>query len=240
MVDGVDVCHAGGQPSSCTIECALVFTQFFTDCSTMIERILDDEFAGFEALNTQCNAFDNRELLDAIGDAECTFPAATCAEFNSLSPLEASASVGLRTADGISFETHCMLAEDFGTTGHPFTRFWHWNGGQGVAWPADSSDVLQDEYGGCGSAEYCFGRLPTFLEEAGTEMIIDNGETSFLFNFDRACDTAHAAWQALHDHARSTIVDGCNSQRPILPSGCTAPSPLVRCFDRKGERASTD
>ena len=135
---------------------------------------MDDEFAAFEALNEQCNAFDNKDLLDAIGEAKCTFPAATCAEFDALAPIEASGIYGLRTAEGISFETQCMLAEDFGSTGHPFTRFWHYSGGQGGTWP-ESRDVLQDEYGGCDSSHYCFGRLPLWLSEVGTELIIDGG-----------------------------------------------------------------
>jgi hypothetical protein len=219
MEKGVDVCPPGGVPQKCTIECGLVFRPFFKDCSTMVQSILDDEYEAFEQLDTQCNSFDDRDLLTAMSTASCAFPAASCAEYHALEPMDTSGIYGLRTGMGsgaISFETHCSLAEDFGTTGHPFTRFWHYDGGEGAAWPEGSDDVLGDEYGSCQSEDFCFGRLPEWLSEKGAQLVVFDGSTTVSFDFNPDCDTAHAAWQAFHDHATGRVSNGCNWTPTLL------------------------
>ena len=80
MQNGVDTCSENEVPSICGIECGIIYRSFFTECATWLQRILDDEFPAFEALNEQCEAHDTHELLEAMNTATCTVPAMSCAE----------------------------------------------------------------------------------------------------------------------------------------------------------------
>eukprot|EP01046_Picozoa_sp_COSAG06_P006713 COSAG06_NODE_319_length_17585_cov_7.462466_4_plen_1588_part_00 len=217
MEDGVDVCPPGGVPSDCTIECGIIYRAFFTECNVLLHSIMDDEYAAFDALNNACNAHDSHELIYAMDHAICTVPAASCAEYDALAPMGESGVIGLRSEDGILFETHCMQATDFGTTGHPYTRFWHYEGGEGAVFPP-VNDVLGDLYGMCTDPLACFGRLPEWLEEDGTELVVTDGSTTVQFTFDSSIDTAHAAWQAFHDHTE-TRCNACTNWTPTLLEG---------------------
>ena len=217
MQNGVDFCPPGGVPTACTIECGIIYRSFFTDCNLLIHSIMDDEYAAFEALNNACNAHDSHELIYAMDHAVCTVPAASCAEYDALAAMGPSGVVGLRSQDGILFETHCMAAADFGTTGHPYTRFWHYEGGDGAVFPP-VNDVLGDLYGMCTDEAACFGRLPEWLSEDGTELVVTDGITTVQFTFDSNIDTAHAAWQAFHDHAEVRC-NACQNWTPVLLQG---------------------
>ena len=120
MQRGVDVCPEGGVPTECSIECGIVYRSFFSECNALIVALMDEEFPAFEALNDQCNAWNTHQLLEAMQTATCTVPAMSCAEYNALASLEQSGEIGLRSEAGIAFRTHCMLAVDLGTTGHPY------------------------------------------------------------------------------------------------------------------------
>ena len=83
-------------------------------------------------------------------------------------------------------------------------RFWWWTPGQ--AWPTGETDVLKNAYGHCKpSDQYCFQRLPSWAEEDSTELLaIDSEGTVYQWKFDSTNPTAHAVWQALHDHLETT------------------------------------
>ena len=218
MQNGVDVCPPGGVPTQCTIECGIVYRSFFTECNVLLHSIMDDEYPAFEALHEACDAHDSHQLIYAMDHAICTVPAASCAEYDALAPLEQSGITGLRSMDGIAFETHCMAAADLGTTGHPFTRFWHYTGGAGAVFPPHVNDVLGDRYGMCTDPDACFGRLPEWLEEDGTQMLVTDGTTTLQFEFDSSHDLAHTAWQAFHDHATGRC-NGCTNWQAVLLQG---------------------
>jgi hypothetical protein len=130
MDKGVNICKNGQLPKTCTVECGIQYRDFFLDCSSWIKLVMDDEYTEFKKLYDQCEAHDAHELLDAMLHATCTVPAASCAEYDALAPLAQSGVTGLRSADGIEFDTHCLRAQEAGITGHPFTRFWHYKGGK--------------------------------------------------------------------------------------------------------------
>ena len=83
-------------------------------------------------------------------------------------------------------------------------RFWWWTRGQ--LWPANVTDVLKDAYGTCEKEDlYCFQRLPSWAEEDSTELLaIDSEGTVYQWKFDSKNPTAHAVWQALHDHQETS------------------------------------
>ena len=62
--------------------------------------------------------------------------------------------------------------------------------------------MLKNAYGTCKPGDlYCFQRLPTWAEEDSTELLaIDSEGTVYQWKFDSKNPTAHAVWQALHDH----------------------------------------
>ena len=67
-------CNSGGAdgvPTECDITCALTFLPFMEECSTIIERVLDDQMPAFQALADTCHTQSARDLLYAIGDADC-------------------------------------------------------------------------------------------------------------------------------------------------------------------------
>jgi hypothetical protein len=47
-------------PSVCSIECGIVYRSFFTECSSWIEHIMDDEYPLYEALNDQARSLPQR------------------------------------------------------------------------------------------------------------------------------------------------------------------------------------
>jgi hypothetical protein len=71
----IDACDANsashGVPDICSIQCALEYLPFFTDCSTMLQRVLDDEMPFFQALYDKCEHPNSREILYAISNADC-------------------------------------------------------------------------------------------------------------------------------------------------------------------------
>lgn len=79
-------------------------------------------------------------------------------------------------------------------------RFWWWTAGK--SWPAGVTDVLKNVYGTCKPRDmYCFQRLPSWAKEDSTEILaIDSEGTAYQWKFDAKNPTAHAAWQAFHDH----------------------------------------
>ena len=79
-------------------------------------------------------------------------------------------------------------------------RFWWWTPGQ--SWPAGETDVLKNAYGTCKPGDlYCFQRLPSWAEEDSTDLLaIDSEGTVCQWKFDSKNPTAHAVWQAFHDH----------------------------------------
>lgn len=79
-------------------------------------------------------------------------------------------------------------------------RFWWWT--PGLTWPADATDVLNNTYGTCKPSDsFCFQRLPSWADEDSTELLaIDSDGTVYQWKFDSSNPTAHAVWQALHDH----------------------------------------
>lgn len=82
-------------------------------------------------------------------------------------------------------------------------RFWWWTPGK--KWPSGVTDVLKNAYGTCKfSDHYCFQRLPSWAREDATELLaIDNEGTVYRWQFDSKNPTAHAVWQALHDHKKT-------------------------------------
>ena len=82
-------------------------------------------------------------------------------------------------------------------------RFWWWTPGK--KWPSGVTDVLKNAYGTCKSSDhYCFQRLPSWAREDATELLaIDNEGTVYRWQFDSKNPTAHAVWQALHDHKKT-------------------------------------
>ena len=100
-------------------------------------------------------------------------------------------------------------------------RFWWWKPGQ--SWPAGATDVLKHAYGTCKQGNpYCFQRLPSWAEEDSTDLLaIDSEGTVYLWKFDSKNPTAHAVWQALHDHqetSRGQIVNN-NAWNPVTLEG---------------------
>jgi hypothetical protein len=216
MQRGVNVCPPGGVPAQCSIECGLIYRSFFKECNSWIKLVMDDEYKAFAALAAQCNAHSTHELLGAMLTAVCQVPAASCAEYSALAPMNGSGVVSLRSAAGVAFDTHCAVASDLGTTGHPFTRFWHYTGGPGAVFPPGVTDVLADQYGMCADKNACFGRLPPWLTEKGSELVVTDGSTTVSFTFDPNHNVAHTAWQAFHDHATGRKVGGKNWTPTLL------------------------
>lgn len=61
--------------------------------------------------------------------------------------------------------------------------------------PTAVDDVLADEYGMCEDGAVCFGRLPEWLEETGSELVVTDGTTTISLTFSEHNDVAHQAWQ---------------------------------------------
>lgn len=95
--------------------------------------------------------------------------------------------------------------------GTRWRAFWWYKKSSG--WPRCSDDVLEGEYGGCDpSASYCFGRLPDQLSETGAEMLgKDSSGNIYRWSFDATNPTAHAVWQAFHDHVQTPAGTVVNS-----------------------------
>ena len=72
--------------------------------------------------------------------------------------------------NGRSFKTHCLAANDAGTAGVAFTRFWNYDGRTTGGFPAGADDVLGEAYGTCEDKDACFQRLPSFVPEQGSEV----------------------------------------------------------------------
>lgn len=100
-------------------------------------------------------------------------------------------------------------------------RFWWWTPGQ--TWPADETDVLKNAYGTCKLSDlHCFQRLPSWAEEDSTELLaIDSEGTVYQWKFDSKNPTAHAVWQALHDHLETPAGKIVNSKAwdPLVTEG---------------------
>ncbi|KAL9965839.1 hypothetical protein ACROYT_G029693 [Oculina patagonica] len=83
-------------------------------------------------------------------------------------------------------------------------RFWWWTPAK--QWPTGAKDVLKNAYGTCKSSDsYCFQRLPSWVKEDSTELLaIDSEGTVYQWKFDSKNPTAHAVWQAFHDHQETS------------------------------------
>ena len=100
-------------------------------------------------------------------------------------------------------------------------RFWWWTPAK--QWPTGANDVLKNAYGTCKSSNpFCFQRLPSWAEEDSTELLaIDSEGTVYQWKFDSKNPTAHAVWQALHDHqetSRGQIVNN-KAWDPVILEG---------------------
>ncbi|CAH1239209.1 ADIPOQ [Branchiostoma lanceolatum] len=84
--------------------------------------------------------------------------------------------------------------------GRVWEMFWWWKAGS--SWSSTITDVLQESYGACDpGSEYCMGRLPSWLQEDGTELLAkDSRGNVYRWEFDPNNPTAHAAWQAFYGH----------------------------------------
>ena len=203
--DSQDVC-ASGVPSTCNLPCAVRFREFYSDCQTLVTALLGDEVVQFDVLSAQCDHQDPREMLYTIARPEGCLEAASCAQMG----VAVSGDISM-FYNGRAFTTHCLSAADVGTTGAPFTRFWHYDGRTTGGFPAGADDVLGESYGSCEDTNACFQRLPTFVPEQGAEFLVTDGISTMLFDFDDSCDVAHAAYQAFHDGVEARIVAGsCN------------------------------
>ena len=100
-------------------------------------------------------------------------------------------------------------------------RFWWWSPGQ--TWPSSETDVLKNAYGTCKLGDlYCFQRLPSWAEEDSTELLaIDSEGTVYQWKFDSKNPTAHAVWQALHDHLETPVGKIVNNKAwdPLVTEG---------------------
>ena len=90
--------------------------------------------------------------------------------------------------------------------------------GKGATFPAHVNDVLGDKYGMCTDKNACFGRLPSWLKEEGTELLISDGTNTLKFTFSATNSVAHSAWQSFHDHEVGHVFNGQN-WRPMLLNG---------------------
>lgn len=119
--------------------------------------------------------------MDALYDPACHGPRAT---------------IGLT----LYFRQQKQLQLSSHVYGKHWTAFWWWTAG--AAWPTHENDVLQHDYGTCSMYDYyCFQRLPTWATENRTELLaIDSRGTVYRWKFDSTNPTAHAVWNALHDH----------------------------------------
>lgn len=88
----------------------------------------------------------------------------------------------------------------FTAYGMEWTAFWWWT--KDATWPKTENDVLGYEYGHCKEDDvYCFQRLPKWAVEDFTHLLaVDTSGNTYLWKFSSSNPTAHAAWQALHDH----------------------------------------
>lgn len=87
--------------------------------------------------------------------------------------------------------------------GLKWAAFWWWpKDGQ---WPSNVTDVLERGYGQCKETDvYCFGRLPSSVEEDRTKLLaVDTEGNVYLWKFSSGNPTAHAAWLAFHNHTET-------------------------------------
>ena len=219
--NGHDVCaSANGVPTACNLPCAAKFREFYTDCQGLVAQLLGgDEAAQFDTLATQCEAQDPRDMLFSLARPQGCREAASCAQMGITSTSDVSMYYNNR-----AFETHCLAAEDVGTTGAAFTRFWHYDGRVTGGFPAGARDVLGEAYGACEDLNACFQRLPSFVPERGSEFLVTDGVSTMLFDFDDSCDVAHAAFQAFHDGVEGRIVGGSCNWRPKAIQGTAPPT----------------
>ena len=66
-----DGCSSDGLPPTCTIQCAIEYAKFFSDCYTpLVESFGLDDSAQFRQFHTTCvHAFDTKSLLDTASTA---------------------------------------------------------------------------------------------------------------------------------------------------------------------------
>ena len=148
---------------------------------------------------------ENRFGVDALYDHHCNTP---------------RPSVGLTlyfsTSRPISLCTH----------GGNWLAFWWWS--PNAKWPKPSieDDVIGHEYGTCGPRDlHCFGRLPSWAKEDSTEILaVDSAGNEYKWKFDSSNPTAHAAWQAFHDH-EITLAGKIRNNKPWNPVVLKGKSP---------------
>ncbi|XP_046861704.1 uncharacterized protein LOC124454990 [Xenia sp. Carnegie-2017] len=87
--------------------------------------------------------------------------------------------------------------------GGDWLAFWWWSAN--AKWPSNENDVLGYAYGTCSPRDhYCFGRLPQWAQEDLTELLgVDSAGNVYKWKFDSKNPTAHAVWQAFHDHQQT-------------------------------------
>ena len=215
-----DVC-ASGVPSTCNLPCAAKFVPFYEACSGLVGALLGDEVAQFATLSSQCQSQDPRSMIYSLARPEGCVEAASCAQ---MGIQETGDQTMYLSGLARPFQTHCLSAADAGTTGASFTRFWHYDGRVTGGFPDGTDDVLGEAYGACEDPNACFGRLPDFVREQGSELLVTDGISTMLFDFDDSCDVAHAAFQAMHDGVEARIVGGSCNWTPKAIQGTAPPT----------------
>ena len=97
-----------------------------------------------------------------------------------------------------------------------WTAFWWWT--KDATWPKAEKDVLGYKYGHCKEEDvYCFQRLPKWAVEGYTHILaVDTAGNKYLWKFSSSNPTAHAAWQAFHDH-QVTAANTIKNNKPWNP-----------------------
>ena len=123
-----------------------------------------------------------------------------------------------------------IRSTDLKAFGGKWRAFWWWN--RGVAWSTCESklanDVLKYPYGTCSVGDpFCFQRLPSWLEEDSTRILAtDSHNNVYRWTFNASNPTAHAAWNAFHDHIE-TLSGVALNKDPWNPTVLKGKSPTV-------------
>ena len=110
-----------------------------------------------------------------------------------------------------------------------WTKFWWYRGSQqgaSAVFSETGADVLKDAFSAADCAPddpHCFQRLPSALREDCTELLaVDGDGTALKWAFDSGNAVAHAAWQAFHDHKRTSgsgLANQAEAWNPVALAG---------------------
>ena len=175
---------------------SLLIDDNFCDCDSTLNLGHGMCFTGHSKSHSKANVFG----VDALYDGGCHGPVP---------------SVGLT----LYYRTQRPDLKQFGAKWRPF---WWWNAG--LQWSACSvgrqeKDVLENPNGSCsGGDPFCFQRLPSWLEEQSAQILArDSQNNVYRWQFNASNPTAHAAWNAFHNH-KETAAGSILNQKAWNPT----------------------